>query len=163
SRLSAGWGDVFKPSRYLTSLKLLPAALERQWPLVLSALVLIFVLRRLTRGLPERLAALAQPLARVRTDRYRYTLQALFATLAAALMWALPPAVLGWLLRQAGQAGKFSDSLGQALLASVGMLFFHAFLRWLIVENGVARRHFRWTVQRRAAIRSALPWLLYIL
>lgn len=163
SRLSAGWGDVFKSSRYLTSLKLLPAALERQWPLVLSALVLIFVLRRLTRGLPERLAALAQPLARVRTDRYRYTLQALFATLAAALMWALPPAVLGWLLRQAGQAGKFSDSLGQALLASVGMLFFHAFLRWLIVENGVARRHFRWTVQRRAAIRSTLPWLLYIL
>ena len=163
SRLSSGWADLFKPSRYATSLKLLPAALERQWPLALSALVLLFVLTQRTRRLPERLAELAQPLARVRTDRYRYTVQALFATLAAALVWPLPLALLGWLLRQAGQAGKFSDSLGSALITSAGALFFYAFLRWLIAENGVARRHFRWTAQRRDAIRACLPWFLGLL
>ncbi len=163
SRLADGWADLFKPSRYLTSLKLLPAALERQWPLALSALLLLFALRHVARRLPERLAALAQPLSRVRTDRYRHTAEALFATVAGALVWPLPLALLGWLLRHAGQEGRFSDSLGQAFLTSAGSLFFYAFLRWLIVENGVARWHFRWTSQRRAAIRAALPWLLGVL
>jgi len=163
AKLAAGWSDLFKPSRYLTSLKLLPGALEKQWPLVLSALALLFVLRHLARQLPQRLAQLSQPLKQVRTDRYRYTIQALFATLAASLAWPLPLALLGWLLSHAGQPGKFSDSLGRALLTTAGALFFYTFLRWLIVENGVAQRHFRWTQQRRNALRSTLPWFLYLI
>ncbi len=160
AKMTSGWADLLKPSRYSTSLKLLPAALEKQWPLALSALALLIVLLRVTRQLPQRLAQLAQPLKQVRTDRYRNTVQALLATFAAALTWPLPLALLGWLLCHAGQQGKFSDSLGRALIVTAGALFLYTFLRWLVVENGVARRHFRWTLQRRVALQSTLPWFI---
>ena len=162
-RQPQGWSDLLKPSRYATSGRLLLAALKREWPLLLAAGALFALLLRQRQQLPARLAALAQPLLRVRTDRYRHTLRALAITGFAALAVPLPVALTGWLLRQAGEAGKFSDSLGQALLAIAGSLFFFQCLRWLVADNGVAHKHFRWTSARREAITTALPWFVWLI
>lgn len=157
-----GWRDLFKPSRYATSSRLLLETLKRDWLLVLMVLGLFVLLLRVTRKLPARLLVLAQPLLRIRIDRYRHTLRALAASLMAAATWPLPLALLGWLLRQSGQPGKFSDSLGQACLSLAGGLLFFQSMRYLLLENGVAHKHFRWTRARREAIRAALPWFVLL-
>jgi potassium efflux system protein len=71
--------------------------------------------------------------------------------------------VLGWLLQRAGQAGKFSDSLGASLLSlAFGILLWQA-IRWLSRERGLGHLHFRWTRARRAALRQTLPWIALVL
>lgn len=162
-RQAEGWGDLLKPSRYSTSSRLLLDVVKRDWPLLLVAGTLFGILLRHRMRLPATLGSLAQPLLRVRSDRYRHTLRALFATGFGALALPLPMALIGWLLRQAGEPGKFSDSLGQALLATAGGLFFYRFLHWLVADNGLAHKHFRWTRARRDAITAALPWFLYLM
>src|SRR5690606_37098893 len=66
--------------------------------------------------------------------------------------------LFGRLLQNVGAAGKFSDSLGIALaMTSVPALLF-AWLRWLVIDKGVAHAHFRWTRARRQAIEQGLRW-----
>ncbi|MCX7563079.1 mechanosensitive ion channel [Xanthomonadaceae bacterium XH05] len=162
-RQPEGWADMLNPSRYLGAMGLLDDAAKRDWPLLAMVGALFAILLQQRRRLPTRLAALAQPLLRVRTDRYRHTLRALLASGFAALVLPLPVALSGWLLRQASETGRFSDSLGQALLATAGGLYFYQFLNWLVADNGVAQKHFRWTQGRREAISRAMPWFLYLL
>ena len=162
-RQIAGWADLFKPSRYATSARLLVDAFEQQWPWVVLALVLFGVLAGLAQRVPARLVELAQPLLRIRTDRYRYTTRALLLSTLAAAAWPLLLATLGWLLQHAGQTGKFSDSLGRSLLSAAFGLLLYQMLRWLSRENGVGHKHFRWTRARREAIRAAVPWLCWVL
>lgn len=162
-RQVAGWADLFKPSRYATSARLLFEAFKLQWPWVLLALALFAALLRLSRDVPARLEELAQPLLRVRTDGYRHTARALLLTLLAASAWPVLLATLGWLLQHAGQPGKFSDSLGRSLSLTAACLLLYELLAWLSRESGVGHKHFRWTRARREAIRAAVPWLWALL
>jgi potassium-dependent mechanosensitive channel len=158
-RQVAGWSDLFKPSRYVTSANLMLDVARERWPMVLLAFVLFVALMVLRHSIPRRLEVLAQPLMRVRTDRYRQTARALLLTALAVLPWPLLLALLGWLLQGAGAAGKFSDSLGHSLISLSGGVLLWQALHWLSRERGLGHLHFRWTRSRRAAIRSALPWM----
>ncbi|MBB5209320.1 mechanosensitive ion channel domain-containing protein [Chiayiivirga flava] len=159
ARQIAAWADLFKPSRYVTSMRLVGEAMQQQWMLVALALLLFVVLLRLAHRVPSQLEQLAQPLLRVRTDAYRYTARALVLTLLAAAPWPLLLATVGWLLQHAGQAGKFSDSLGRAFAYAAGALYLYLSLAWLSREHGLGHKHFRWTRARRDALRAAVPWL----
>lgn len=160
-RLPEGLADLAKAERYLTS-----AHLSWQWlsrhPLQLAGFTLLvglgFALRQRA---PARLDALAAPLRQIRGDSYRYTARALGVSLMAALPWAALFWGVGHVLRQAGEAGRFSDSLGQALHAMVGGILIAEALHWLSRERGLGHAHFRWPRQRREAIRSALPWIVW--
>ena len=160
-RQREGWADLFKWSRYATSLRLsLEAALER-WPLMAGAFAVFVMLLWQRSRVPAQLEALSQPLLRVRSDQYRYTARALLLTLLAALPWPLLVWTMGWLLQHAGQAGKFSDSLGIALNSLAGGMLLYQALKWLARERGLAHLHFRWVRSRRVAVRSTLPWLAF--
>jgi potassium efflux system protein len=160
-RQNEAWADLFKWSRYATSARLsLEAALQR-WPLVAGAFAMFVALLWLRHRVPAQLEALSQPLLRVRSDQYRYTARALLLTLLAALPWPLLIWTLGWLLQHAGQAGKFSDSLGIALNGLAGGMLLYQALKWLTRERGLAHLHFRWVRSRRAALRGTLPWLAF--
>ena len=158
-RQSEGWADLFKVSRYQTSARLLLDAMTERWPFALAGGVLVIALLLLRRRVQTHLEVLAQPLLRVRSDRYRYTARALLMTALAALPWPLLLLLLGWLLQRAGAAGKFSDSLGTSLISLAGGVFLWQALHWLSRERGLGHLHFRWTRARRAALRAALPWL----
>lgn len=158
-RQQAGWRDLFKLSRYRTSARLLADALAERAPLAILSAALFAALLGWRRRAPARLEELSQPLLRVRSDRYRYSARALLLTALATLPWPLLLGVLGWVLRHAGAAGKFSDSLGASLIALAGGVWFWQWLHWLSRERGLAHLHFRWTRTRRAALRQALPWL----
>ncbi len=161
ARVPEGLADLAKPSRYLTSLRL-----HWQWveahPMPVAGFALLvaagFVLRRRA---PAPLDALAAPLRQVRSDSYRYTARALGVSLLAALPWALLFWGLGWVLQQAGDAGRFSDSLGRAMHAMVGGILIAEALHWLSRERGLGHAHFRWPRPRREAIRAALPWVVF--
>jgi potassium efflux system protein len=160
-RQAAGWSDLFKLSRYATSARLLLEAARERWPIALLGITLVVVLLVLRLRVPARIDELSQPLLRVRTDRYRYSARVLLLSLLAALPWPLLLAVLGWLLQHAGQAGKFSDSLGSSLIGLAGGVLLWQSLHWLTRERGLAHLHLRWTRARRGALRQVLPWMAF--
>ncbi len=158
SRVPDGIQDLIKPSRLAMTADLVRRSfLQRPTDYVLSfAAVLVLLLLR--RSAPARLEALGAPTRQLRHDRFRYTLVALAVTLLAALPLPAALFLFGRLLQNVGAAGKFSDSLGIALaMTSVPALLF-AWLRWLVIDKGVAHAHFRWTRARRQAIEQGLRW-----
>jgi potassium-dependent mechanosensitive channel len=157
-QVPAGWADLLKPSRFVTSGRLLAARLADTPWLSGAGLLLVIVLLRLRMSARRQLAALAPPLRQVAGDSYRLTARALLQTVLAALPWALLVWLLGYSLRNAGAAGKYSDSLGRAFVALAGGILLLDLLRWLTVERGLAHLHFRWTRARRESLQRALPW-----
>jgi len=124
--------------------------------LPLFALVLLaggLMLRQRVPGAFERLAA---PLRRIRTDRYRYTLEALawtlFAAAPIAVFWALAGRIFGQTMRGAPLEGAFGLAA-----ASIALPWFAvASLGWLNRDLGLAHMHFRWPRARREALLAAV-------
>jgi potassium efflux system protein len=163
SRVPAGWADLFKPSRYLTALRLGGRAALERWPqtlVLLSALALGLWLRR---RLPDELERCARPLRSVRQDAYRHTLRALLLTLLAATPLAVLLAGAGWLFSVAGEAGRFSHSLGRALLLAAPTAYLYSLLGLMLRERGLLPTHLRWSAGTLAALAWLRPWLLWAL
>ncbi|UXI67886.1 mechanosensitive ion channel domain-containing protein [Tahibacter amnicola] len=152
--------DTLHPGRWWDAAKLTARLL---WTRPLSTLLGVAVLTALwlaRRRVPAALEAIAQPMRRIRTDRYRLTGRALLLTLLASL--PLPAAVwmLSRLLQRAAEAGyPFSDALGLALGELVAPLATLSFLRWLTADRGLAAAHFRWAQGRRHALDTLRRWL----
>ncbi|WP_146907503.1 mechanosensitive ion channel domain-containing protein [Arenimonas daejeonensis] len=162
AQVPAGAYDLVNPSRLATSgQQLLHSIRERPWAHAGAVLVLaaLLVLRRRA---PVRLGILAQAIRDARADRYRRTLESLAWTVVAALPAAMALLMFGGLLQSVG-AGKYSDSLGQALIALALPVFTLGFLRWLVRERGLAHAHFRWTRPRREALQLWVPRLQWLL
>lgn len=145
-----GWGEV---------LHVLAYELPRSPP---SWLVLLVVATLLVRAVPIRraLRATAEPLRRIRTDRFRFTLEAIGLTLLAALPLPLLILVLGQDLSQSVEATAFTRAIGQGLgQVAVGLYFLLAF-RLLCMRGGLADRHFRWSSETLTAVRRNLAWFI---
>ncbi|MBX3724941.1 MAG: mechanosensitive ion channel [Xanthomonadales bacterium] len=156
-RIGAGLADLVRPSRFATTGRLLIAdATSRplRWLAALAVLAAVFVARRQAR---QRLPGLAQAVRMVREDRFAHTLVALAWTFVAASAWALAAALSGWLLQGIGSAGRYSDSLGRALVAVALPVLTLSLLRWLVRERGIAEAHLRWSKARLAVLRRWLP------
>lgn len=154
--LGAGAQDLLKPSRFRTTAELLWIAVKEHplEPLAMALLVVaLFVLRSRARAV---LARLAEPVRSIHTDSYRHTARAFAWTMLAALPWAVASMMAGLLLQDVGEPGKYSDSLGRALVSSAATIFLLDLLRWLSVDRGLAHAHFRWTRVRRETL---LRWL----
>jgi potassium efflux system protein len=163
ARIPEGVYDLIKPSRFQTSARLLAAsAAEHPVRYAIGTLVVLalFWLRR--RALPA-LTELAQALRSVRTDRYRFTGTALLWTLLAALPWPMAAWLLGDLLQGVGNVGRFSESLGRALMLISPILLAFAFLYHASIEQGLAHKHFRWPRARREALLRWMPPLTAVL
>lgn len=108
---------------------------------------------------PALLDRFAAPMRRIRTDRYRCTLNALVLTVLAAL----PLPLLFWLVGHVLQAARgrepLDNALGVTLISLALPLYALVFLSWLIRETGLAHLHFRWPRARRNALRALLPGL----
>lgn len=159
ARWPAAVADLAKPSRFATTARLAGAAAAQRPFGYLAAIVLVLALAWLRWRARTRLEAVGQKLRDIGQDRYRRTLASLAWTVAAAL----PPAAALWLagelLRDVGELGKYSDSLGLALQASALPAFTLSFLGWLVRDRGLAHAHFRWTRQRREALQRWVPLL----
>ena len=123
------------------------------------------VLILLWRGAPLRRAirASAEPLRRISTDRFRYTLVALGLTLLACLPWPLLALTLGYVLSGSLEANVFTKSLGDALIAIVPALYYLLALRMLCMRGGIADRHFRWRTDTVLLVRRSAYWAITLL
>ncbi|MFB9066775.1 mechanosensitive ion channel domain-containing protein [Pseudofulvimonas gallinarii] len=158
ARVPDGIHDLVKPSRLATTADLVRRSFAQRPTDYVLSIVAVLVLLLLRRSAPARLEVLGAHTRQLRSDRFRYTLVALAVTLLAALPLAAALFLFGQLLQNVGAAGKFSDSLGIAMvMTSVPALLF-AWLRWLVIDKGVAQAHFRWTRARRQAISGGLRW-----
>ena len=160
---AAAW-EFLRPTRWWESLKrvALTAWARPLWSsLGLAALGALLVWRR---RVPADLAALALPTRRIRSDRYRYTGQALWLSLAAS---AAAPMAL-WLasrlwLRAAEPGYPFSDAIGTTLGSLIWPLAALSFCGWLARPDGLAAVHFRWAAARRHALQRLRRGLLWTL
>lgn len=159
----AGWVDLLAPGRLAeSSARALQAVLARPWS-VLAGGLLVIALFMLQRRARQELPELARPTRTIREDSYRYTWQALGWTLLAALPWATLAWLGGRLLQLAGDPGRYTHSIGTALSALAGSIALFTFLRWLVIDNGLAHAHFRWTRARRESLARIVPRAALIL
>lgn len=157
SQVPAGLYDLVKPSRFVTTMELLGRSFADSPLRYVGSVVLVLVLLWLQYLARSRIDGLAQV---VREVRMRPTLLALGWTLLASLPWAVALVLGGALLQELGTPGKYSDSLGKALVAVALPTFTLVFLRWLVRERGLAHAHFRWSRPRREALALWTPRLM---
>ena len=163
SALAGDDSGFFTASRWSRALGGAGNAIMAAPLLATCALVLLILLFLLRRRAPARLAEIATPMRRIRSDRYRLTGMALLWTLLAAAPWP----VLLWLAAAAFRAApapgnNFAADIASSLTRLAAPVFVLAFLRALTRENGLAQFHFRWPRLRRAVLSTAVPWLALI-
>jgi potassium efflux system protein len=163
SGLAGDDSGFFSAARWSRALRGAVNAIVAAPLLAICALALLVLLSVLRLRAPARLAAIATPMRRIRSDRYRLTGMALLWTLLAAAPWP----VLLWLAAAAFRAApapgnNFAADIAVSLARLAAPMFVLAFLRALTRENGLAQFHFRWPRLRRAALSAAVPWLALI-
>ncbi|MFM7119392.1 MAG: mechanosensitive ion channel domain-containing protein, partial [Gammaproteobacteria bacterium] len=156
ARIPVGLGDLLKPSRYLTSWTLVQLELRHhpvRWGLGLIALLAVLLLGRQA---PARIAAEAALTRDPARDSFLATARSLLWTVLAALPVPAALAGVGGLLHMAGEPGRFTDSLGLAVLALVPAAAGLTLLRATAMERGLGHAHFRWVRPRRQALRAVV-------
>ncbi|MBY0473643.1 MAG: mechanosensitive ion channel [Nitrosomonas sp.] len=156
-RLPEGLYDLIKPSRFITTMELSMRNFEQQRLPWVGSLLLLLILLELRRRAPARIEALAADTSRIRQDSYTATLKTLGWTLLAILLGPVMLIVWGQLLQGIGNPERFSHSVGQACMLMALPLLIVQLLYWTSMEQGLGHAHFRWTKQRRAALRQAIP------
>jgi len=162
-RLPDGMQDLIKFSRFITLSELGLQNFSQQpvpWLISLLFAVILLQLRYRARA---RIEALAMDTYQIRKDSYQMTVKALGWTFLAALPLPALFALSGQLLQQVGSPGRFSHSFGEACLLMVLPLLAVQFLRWTSIERGLGHAHFRWTKQRRTALRHWLSIAMSVL
>ncbi|TDR41713.1 potassium efflux system protein [Tahibacter aquaticus] len=159
--VASGVADLAQPGRWWeTARQTARLAWARPWPPLLG-ITIVVGLWLLRRRVPAALDAIAQPLRRIRTDRYRLSGRALLLTLVAAAPWPALVALISRLLVRAGESGyPFADVLAQGAAELIAPLYALEFVRWLNADKGLAAAHFRWSQGRRQALNFLRRWML---
>lgn len=155
--------EFFAATRWSRAVRAAANAIAAAPMLAVSALAVLVLLVALRLRAPAQLAAIAAPMRRIRSDRYRLTGMALAWTALAAA----PFPALFWFAAAAFRAApspgnSFAADIGTGLAHLAAPVFVLAFARALTRENGLAQFHFRWPRLRRAALSGAVPWLALI-
>ncbi|WP_200233286.1 mechanosensitive ion channel domain-containing protein [Thiohalocapsa halophila] len=106
-------------------------------------------------ALRRAIRASAEPLRRISTDRFRYTITALGLSLLAAAPWPVLALTLGQVLQSSVAADGFVKAVGTALMAIVPALYYLLAFRMLCLRGGVADRHFRWQSDTLVLLRRS--------
>ncbi len=156
-RAPEGISDLFKPSRWTTTVQLTGKELLAHPILWTGCLLVLGGLLELRRRAPAQIRSRAELARQSDTDHIGITLLTFGWTLLAALPLPVVFALIGELLQTAGSAGRYSDSVGRACSALVVPLLAVQTLRWSSIDDGLGDAHFGWMSARRAALRRALP------
>jgi potassium efflux system protein len=132
-------------------------------PLSWVGLALALLLLGQGAALRQHIRRAGEPLRRVSSDRFGYTLKALSFTLLLALPWPLLLTLTGWCLDVSVAATPFSKAIGAALTSvGIGLYYLRAF-HLLCLSGGVADRHFRWSTAILDPIRQNFAWATLVL
>jgi potassium efflux system protein len=132
-------------------------------PALWAGLLVILVLVSREPRLRRAIRATAEPLRRISTDRFSYTLTALGLTLLLAAPWPLLTALIGWRLETSAAATEFSQQLGIGLMSIAIAFFYLRAFKLICMAGGVADRHFRWRGDTMALLRRNFNWAMLTL
>ncbi len=152
--------DLLSPVNWWNVLAALPRAMLGSvlYPVML---LLFAVLLRYHRRLLDMLEHTGDKVGQVATDSYRSTLEGLGISALLAATWPLLVGTLGLALEAVDFEGRMERSVGFALHRSATYFFGLEFLRYLLVPQGLVRRHFRWASDSVARI-SRKVWQLEV-
>ena len=157
SALPAAAAWLLSPRGWLDALQVLGYE-SLHSPLPWAGLPAVLLLLWKQSAIKRAILATAEPLRRVRTDRFGYTLEAIGLTLLAALPLPLAILLVGHELAASIEATNFTRAIGNGLTkVSLGLYFLRAF-RLTCIPGGVADRHFRWESDVLKKIRRHLRW-----
>ena len=128
---------------------------------VLLLVVIGLFVRRPT--LRRAIFATAEPLRRIRTDRFGYTLQAIALSALVAAPVSLLMALIGWQLATSVEAATFTKQVGHALVSISVILYYLRSFRVLCIPGGVADKHFRWPTDVLTRLRRSFDRLVFFL
>ncbi len=111
----------------------------------------------------DRISGYAEPMRRISTDRFTFTLSALALTLLLALPWPLLTALVGWGLGVSSEATPFASSVGEGLLRIALPFYYLRAFRLLCMPGGVAARHFRWGSESLDQLRRGFRFAALLL
>jgi potassium efflux system protein len=132
-------------------------------PVLWAGLLVILVLLWRGRRLRRAIRATADPLRRISTDRFSYTLTAIGLTLLLAAPWPLLTALIGWRLDTSAAATTFSRNLGVGLISIAIAFYYLRAFKLICMAGGVADRHFRWHGDTLALLRRNFNWAMITL
>ena len=115
--------------------------------------VVLWRMKRLRGGLEMTGNEVGQPAS----DRFIFTVQALGLTLLIAAPWPMLLAILGWQLNLP-EATVYTQSLSTGLLRVAGILYFLQVFRVLVIPNGLAAVHLRWSAPNLQRLLLELRW-----
>lgn len=119
---------------------------------VLFALILLLKSGRIK----QLLIATGTELGKISTDKFSYTLKALFYTLILALPWPLITAFTGQQLKLSDDPSSFTLAVSAGLIWIVMPFFYLLFFRNMCLHGGLADIHFKWHKSIIQNLRRAL-------
>ena len=153
--------ELLSPARWQTVIKSLVAGVLSS-PGFMLVLITFGLLRWKAGAIRTALLASGKKITKIRTDRFRFTFDALVLTLLLAASWPLLLAGTGWQLGRELDAPDFTKAVSTALLWVAGALFYLRAFSKLCLPGGLAEAHFRWPPHSLKALRRELRRLMLI-
>jgi len=110
----------------------------------------------------QQLTIISVKVAKMYTDNFNYTLQALAYTLILVLPIPLFSYYLGWLLSSNIHVTDFTRAIGEGLQSASKPLLFLQFFYRLFADEGIARKHFQWQQNTVRLLRKQIGWLRFV-
>ncbi len=104
----------------------------------------------------QLLLATGKNLRKISSDKFSYTIKAIFYTFLLALPWPLITAFTGQQLKLGDEQSIFTQSLAAGLIWIVMPFLYLTFFREMCLPGGVADIHFRWRSSVVQGFRRAL-------
>lgn len=154
--------ELLSPHKWYGVVDTLAQQLLRSPTIPLSAFLLAGILLIKKRHMVQILRDSGKKIIKPRTDRFRYTLQAIALTLLLVLPLPMILWTAGWMLSTSLEASDFDRTVGRALVILSPAFFYLSALRSLCRRDGLAIVHFRWPVTSTLALRRQVGILMSV-
>ena len=151
--------DFLSPVNWYGALNILINQLVVSSRSILGLLLVVILIWK-KRLMKQLLLNTGKAIIKPRTDKFRYSLQALGLTLLIALPWPLLLWIFGWSLSTSLEADTFTKSISHTLVILSPAFFFLSAFRALCLPGGLADKHFRWPASSLQPLRKQLGILM---
>ncbi|MGH8549354.1 MAG: mechanosensitive ion channel domain-containing protein, partial [Methylococcales bacterium] len=157
---AARW--IISPEQWWETGTRLRLAFESQKLLALLSSALILAALGARRVIQARLAEISELVGTARSDRFRYTLDAI-----GYIIFEIAPGVaalygVGWLLDSNSSTPEFARAVGRGFCAaSLPLFILQTFYRFF-APGGIAELHLKWRRKAVSALRSQIAWLRFV-
>lgn len=151
------------PEHWWETLTRLLVAFEAQKLLVLFLSAVILGVLGARRRITARLTEISELVASVRTDRFRYTLDAIGFTVLQIAPGVAALYGAGWLLESGAATSEFARAVGRgSCAASIPLFILQLFYR-IFLPGGIAELHLKWRRNVVSALGAQTGWLRFVI